>query len=95
VFNEYSNLYKGEFKPKVKYRILYSHATEVLCMMAVTWKGGCEAYVLSVMHLNELKITDKVNHKTKKPSVELSCVFGYNEKINTRDWSAIVVEFLA
>lgn len=56
VFNEYSNLYKGEFKSKVKYRILYSHATEVLHMMAVTWKGGCEAYMLSVMHLNELKI---------------------------------------
>jgi len=30
VFNEYSNLHKGEFKSKVKHRILYSHATEVL-----------------------------------------------------------------
>jgi hypothetical protein len=47
------------------------------------------------MHLNELKITDKGYHKTKKPSVELSCVGDYNEKIGTSDWSAIVVGFLA
>jgi hypothetical protein len=95
VFSEYSNLHKGEFKSKVKYRILYSHATEVLRMMAVTWKGGCEAYVLSITHLNEPKITDKRNHKTKKPSVELSCVVDYDEKIGTRDRSTIVVGFLA
>jgi hypothetical protein len=95
LFNEYSNLHKGEFKSKVKYKILYSHATKVLHMMAVIWKGGCEAYVLSVMHLNELKITDKGNHKTKKQSVELSCVVKYNEKSDTRDRSAIVVGFLA
>ena len=123
VFNKYSNLHKGEFKSNVKCRILYIHATEVLRMMAVTWKGGCEAYVL--MHLNELnplnaglnpichllaffgahhilhisrimvKIADKGNHKTKKPSVELSCVVDYNEKIGTSDRSAIVVGFLA
>jgi hypothetical protein len=62
-------------------------------MMAVTWKGGCEAYVL--MHLNELKITEKGNHKTKKPPVELSCVVDYNEKIGTSDRTAIVVGFLA
>jgi len=54
-------------------------------MMAVTWKGGREAYVLSVMHLNELKITDKRNHKTKKQSLELPCVVEYDEKIGTRD----------
>jgi len=53
--------------------------------MAVTWKGGREAYVLSVMHLKELKITDKRNHKTKKPSLELPCVVEYDEKIGTRD----------
>lgn len=59
VFNEYSNLHKGAFKSKVKHRILNSHATGVLHTMAVTWKGGCEAYMLSVMHLNEHKITDE------------------------------------
>jgi hypothetical protein len=79
----------------VKYRILYSHATEVLHLMAETWKGGCEAYVLSVKHLNELKITDKGNHKTNQPSLELGCVVEYNEKIGISDWSVIVVGFLA
>lgn len=77
----------------MKYRILYIHATEVLLMMAVTWKGRCEAYVL--MHLNELKITERGNHKTKKPSAELPCVVDYNKKIGTIDRSAIVVGFLA
>jgi hypothetical protein len=47
-----------------------------------------------LMHLNELKITNKRSHKTKKPSAELSCVVDYNKKIGTSDWSAIVVGFL-
>jgi len=51
--------------------------------------------VLSVMHLNEHRITDKRNRKTKKPSVERSCVVEYDDKIGTRDWSAIMVGFLA
>jgi hypothetical protein len=79
----------------VKNRILYRHATEVLHLMAETWKGRCETYVLSVVHLNELKITDKGNCKTQQPSVERACVLEHNEKTGTSDWSAIVVGFLA
>jgi hypothetical protein len=79
----------------VKYGILYSHATEVLYLMAETWKGRCEAYMLSVMHLSELKIIDKGNHKTKQPYVELACVLEYNEKTGTSDRIAVVVGFLA
>jgi hypothetical protein len=47
------------------------------------------------MHLNELKIADKGNNKTKTPSVELACVVEDNEKIGTNDRNAMVLGFLA
>jgi hypothetical protein len=42
-----------------------------------------------------LKITDKGNHKIKKPSVELACVVESNEKTGTSDRNAMVLGFLA